>query len=92
MQRCWFQPMGWIHRPVSWQGYFLTVVFTGVVLQAWLAIDRQSHSVSDTLFGFFPYGVAGFLLFDWICTKCSKACLSNPIDSPANARDGGLDV
>jgi hypothetical protein len=34
-----------------------------------LAIDRKSHSVSDTLYGVFPFFACAFLLFDWIAGR-----------------------
>ena len=36
------------------------------------AVDRHSHSVSDTLYGVFPFFVCTFLLFDWIGGKTSE--------------------
>ena len=35
-------------------------------LTVFRAVDRHSHSVSDTLYGVFPFFVCTFLLLDWI--------------------------
>ena len=65
----WFRRWGWVHRPVSWQGallWILAAVFCGTVF---LAVDRRSHSVSDTLYGVFPYVVPALLVLDWIAVR-----------------------
>jgi hypothetical protein len=71
MNQVWFKPWGWIYRPVTWQGC-LIVAFTLVFcVQVFLAVDRQSHSVSDTLYGIFPYVVPALILLHWIASKAS---------------------
>ena len=40
-------------------------------VQVFFAIDRKSHSVSDTLYGVFPFFASAFLLFDWIAGRTS---------------------
>ena len=71
MKTIWFRPFGWVYLPVSWQGA-LAVAVTGLFcLQAVIAIDRHSHSASDTLFGAFPYLVPAFLLLNWVASKKS---------------------
>jgi len=37
-----------------------------------LAVDRHSHSASDTLYGIFPYFVCAFLLIDWVAGRTSN--------------------
>ena len=41
----------------------------GFCVQVFLAIDRSSHSASDTLYGVFPYITACFLLLCWVASK-----------------------
>jgi hypothetical protein len=65
----WFQPLGWVYRPVSspgWVALFVTLAFCFQVFQA---IDRRSHSASDTLYGVFPYFVCAAGLLNWIASK-----------------------
>jgi len=69
MIKAWFKPVGWLFRPVSWQGYLAVACALVFSVQAFIAIDRHSHSVSDTLFGIFPYVVPAFLLLDWLASK-----------------------
>ena len=71
MARAWFKPWGWIHRPVSWQGVVLSVLAAVFCIQVFLAVDRRSHSVSDTLYGVFPYFVPSLMLLNWIGSKTS---------------------
>lgn len=43
--------------------------FLGVIafmLNVWVAVDHRSHSVSDTLYGVFPFWAGAFLLYDWL--------------------------
>lgn len=71
MQRHWFKAWGWIYRPVAWPGWFallLTVVFC---VQVFVAVDRHSHSVSDTFYGIFPFVVPALGLLAWVASKTS---------------------
>ncbi|MGO8817164.1 MAG: hypothetical protein ACLQVG_21180 [Terriglobia bacterium] len=46
----------------------LTVVFC---LQVFVAVDRHSHSVSDTFYGIFPYVVPALGILGWLASKTS---------------------
>lgn len=67
----WFKQWGWIYRPVSWQGILLVILTLAFCLQVFVAIDRNSHSVSDTLYGVFPYFVCSLVILNWIAGKTS---------------------
>ncbi len=72
MRRSWFRPWGWIYLPVSVPGVILVamaVVFCG---QVFLAVDLHSHSVSDTLYGIFPYVVPCLMLLNWVASKTAR--------------------
>lgn len=71
MHRTWFRPWGWIYRPVSWQGVLLFLVVILFCMQVFVAIDHHSHSVSDTLYGIFPYFVPTLMLLNWVASKTS---------------------
>ncbi len=69
MNSRWFKPVGWIYLPVSAAGaicYVLAAIFCATVF---LAVDRHSHSVSDTFYGVFPYLACTFLLLDWLARR-----------------------
>jgi hypothetical protein len=69
MNRNWFRPWGWLFRPTSVAGWVALSLFLVFCMQVFLAIDRHSHSVSDTLYGVFPYIVCSFLLLNWVASK-----------------------
>ncbi len=71
MSITWFKPWGWIYRPVSWQGIALIALTVLFCAQVFVAIDRNSHSVSDTLYGVFPYIVCSLGVLNWIASKAS---------------------
>ena len=71
MTRRWFHPWGWVYRPVSWQGVGLTLLTLLFCAQVFLAVDRHSHSVSDTLHGIFPFFVPALMLLNWAASKTS---------------------
>ena len=73
MNKPWFRPLGWTYRPASWQGFVLTVAALAFCVQAFIAIDRHSHSASDTLWGHFPYLASVFLLLNWVAVRKSVA-------------------
>ncbi|MBI1925380.1 hypothetical protein HYR99_14155 [Candidatus Poribacteria bacterium] len=71
MKKYWFQPWGWIYRPVSVAGWFAVLLALIFCVQVFLAVDRHSHSVSDTLYGIFPYVVLCIMLLNWLASKTS---------------------
>jgi len=38
-----------------------------------IAVDRHSHSVSDTLYGIYPFWGTTFLLWDWLVRRLAEA-------------------
>jgi hypothetical protein len=71
MKSVWFKRFGWVYRPVSWQGFVLVTLALFFCVQAFLAIDRHSHSATDTLYNFFPYVTCCFLLLNWVAANTS---------------------
>jgi len=71
MNLTWFRRWGWLFRPVSVAGWLALSLAILFCIQVFVAIDRHSHSVSDTLYGVFPYFVCSFLLLDWLAAKTS---------------------
>jgi hypothetical protein len=68
MNNGWFKRWGWVYRPVSWQGATLVALVLAFCVQVFVAIDRHSHSASDTLYGVFPYFACCFLLLNWVAS------------------------
>ncbi|TAL66282.1 MAG: hypothetical protein EPN88_08705 [Bacteroidetes bacterium] len=73
MNIIWFKKVGIIFIPISIVGvllYFLTLGFCATVI---VAIDRNAYSVSDFLYGIFPYIVSAFTILFWIASNtCRK--------------------
>jgi len=59
----------WIHRPVSRQGLAFVAPAEVFCAQVFIAVDRHSHSVSDTLYGIFPFVVPCLMLLNWVASK-----------------------
>jgi hypothetical protein len=53
---------GW--HPANWKGWTILTLYLIFLVYSFLEVDSQSHSVSDTLIGFFPR----FLLFTALLT------------------------
>ena len=69
MKCSWFKSCGPFCLPASLPGFILTLLPVLFCLQVFRAIDRHSHSVSDTLYGVYPFFVCTFLLWDWLARK-----------------------
>ena len=72
MKHAWFKRVGWFNLPVSWQGAAILLGALAFCVQIFVAVDRKSHSASDTLYGIFPFFVCTFLLLDWIAARTSR--------------------
>jgi hypothetical protein len=71
MARPWFRRWGWIHRPSSVEGVLLVALALIFCVQVFIAVDRHSHSASDTLYGIFPFVVPVCIVLEWIAGKTS---------------------
>ena len=65
----WFKPWGWIHRPASLAGWLAALLTLAFCVQVFLAVDRHSHSASDTLYGIFPFVVPALMVLNWLASK-----------------------
>ena len=66
MKMKWFKRLGWFYVPVSVPGTFVVLLALLLCGTVFRAVDRHSHSASDTLYGVFPFFICTFLLVDWI--------------------------
>ena len=67
----WFKRWGWFYRPVSWPGAVVLLLALAFCVQVFIALDRHSHSASDTSYGVFPYFACCFLLLNWLAANTS---------------------
>lgn len=71
MNLSWFKKIGVIFLPVSLMGVMLYTLTFGFCATVFIAIDRHSHSDTDTLYGIFPYFVSAFTVLYWIASNTS---------------------
>lgn len=73
MSTRWFKRAGWVYVPVGASGVAAYLLAAAFCVNVFWAVDRHSHSASDTLYGVFPYFVCAFLLLDWLGRNTSSA-------------------
>jgi len=88
MTRVWFRRWGWVYRPVSVPGVVIVALAAIASVQVFLAVDRHSHSVSDTLYGIVPYIVPCWMLVNWVASNSSDSARGGRSPSPAGRPDG----
>ena len=69
MKHAWFRQWGWVYRPVSFPGWVVVVLAFMFCVNVFIAVDRHSHSVSDTMYGIFPYVIPTFGIVGWIASR-----------------------
>jgi hypothetical protein len=65
----WFKPLGIIFVPVSAMGWAVSLLALAFCAQVFLVVDHHSHSVSDTLYGIFPFWLPTLLALAWIADR-----------------------
>jgi len=73
MNRAWFRRCGWFYRPVALPGWIVVALALIFCVNVFVAIDRHSHSASDTLYGIFPYFVCALVIVGWIASRTNKS-------------------
>jgi hypothetical protein len=71
MNTKWFSRIGWFYLPTTIAGGVLCLLAVIFCLTVFTAVDWHSHSVSDTLYGVFPFCACAFLLLDWVARRSS---------------------
>jgi drug/metabolite transporter (DMT)-like permease len=69
MKTPWFRKTGIIFIPISIVGVVLYLFTLAFCVNVFMAIDRNSHSNSDTLYGIFPFFVGAFTILFWIASN-----------------------
>ena len=72
MKKPWFKSWGWIYLPVDWPGWLAVLMTVAFCVNVFTAIDRHSHSASDTLYGVFPFWVPALGVLNWVASKTSR--------------------
>ena len=71
MKQLWFKRWGWVYRPVHPLGFVVALAALAFVVQVFFAVDRNSHSASDTLYRFYAFAAPTFLGLMWIASRTS---------------------
>lgn len=71
MKIAWFKRRGWFYLPSSTEGIVIVAGALMFCANVFFAVDRKSHSVSDTLYGIYPFFVSTFFLLDWVARRTS---------------------
>lgn len=69
VQMLWFKRWGWFYRPVHAFGYVVALAALAFLVQVFLALDRHSHSATDTLYHYYCYAAPTFLGLMWIASR-----------------------
>jgi len=51
--------------------WLITLAAAAFCVNVFIAVDRHSHSVSDTMYGIFPFWVPTLMLLNWVASKTS---------------------
>ena len=73
MATAWFKKTGWIYLPISFMGVVITLIHIIFCITVFIAVDNHSHSISDTLYGFFPFFISAATLLFWIAGHTTKS-------------------
>lgn len=65
----WFKPAGIFFAPVSAAGWLTTILAIIFCARVFLVVDARSHSVSDTVYGIFPFWLPTLLALCWIADR-----------------------
>jgi len=71
MEANWFRKVGWLYYPTSIIGVVISILAIVFCVTVFNAVDQKSHSVSDTLYGIFPYFVSVITILFWIAGNSS---------------------
>ena len=77
-----FVRVGWCYLPRSLTGGILYLLAIAFCVTVFIAVDRHSHSVSDTLYGIYPYFLPTFLLLDWVARRTGERMPDSPDVGP----------
>lgn len=67
----WFVKVRGSYLPNSWQGWVSYIPYVYFLVVAFQAVDRHSHSISDTVIGIVPYWVSAAVIMQWFASRKS---------------------
>lgn len=73
MNQKWFREFGLLYLPVSILGWVATILALAFCTHIFLFVNSRSHSVTDTLYGVFPYVVPTLLGLYVLALRTSRS-------------------
>ena len=67
----WFKRWDWVYRPIHPLGWGATLAAIAFLVQVFVALDANAHSVTDLLYKFYVYAAPTFLGLMWIASRTS---------------------
>lgn len=68
----WFKKFGVWYYPLSWQGWLITLAALTFCVHTTFAVNQHVNSVSDLLYGIFPFVVPTILAWERIAAKTTQ--------------------
>jgi hypothetical protein len=65
----WFKPLGILFYPASVIGWIATLLTIAFCAHIFLFFDSRAHSVTDLLYGIFPYWGPAILALFWLADR-----------------------
>jgi hypothetical protein len=81
----WFRAFGFAFYPVSAMGWLATLLALAFCVHIFRFVDHHSHSVTDTLYGIFPYWAPTLLALAWIADRTGGRGADQPAVPPRRA-------
>jgi hypothetical protein len=72
MKTIYFKKWGWVFLPVHAVGFAATLFAIALSIWFFVALDRKSHSASDTLINWFVYVTCVSFWWKWLAEKTSE--------------------
>ena len=69
--------LGWFYKPTSIIGWLITIAAIILCVHDFIAVDRNSHSATDTIYNFMPYGFIYIATWLWVSSKMNKQLKNN---------------
>jgi hypothetical protein len=71
MKQLWFKRTGWVYIPVHPLGFVVTILAIFFMVPIVIAVDRNSHSITDELYQIFIYATCTAFWWKWVADKTS---------------------
>lgn len=62
----WFKKLRGSYIPISWQGWLTYIPYVSFLVITFIAVNRSESSVSDVIFGIFPYWICAAIVMQWL--------------------------